>query len=393
MRGPWKAWFLVPLVAAAWTGCTRDDTGSALSGGLSLSGGDAPNDSTGDPGSDDSTGATSEGSSDTTGDDGGANGGGPRFDVMPGDSGGGADDGNGSDMGCKKVDFLFVIDNSNSMEEEQQRLIAAFPGFINSIETTLSEAQDYHVMVVDTDAFDFGSAIACDDEVNKTGCNCTHLDECCVPWCTLGAPVYGLPNPPPSCAGQPCSTWELKDACAKTLGAGRAEDQLYATCGFQAGRFLTSADADLEQKFSCAARVGVVGDADERVFDAMKEALDAQSAPGACNAGFLRDDAILVVTFITDESEKVSTGTAQQWHDEIVALKNGDPDAVVMVGVGGHANDCIGTAQNAPKLYEFANLFSRSLWGSVCQSSYDTLFDAAVSTIDTACDEFVPPAG
>ena len=55
------------------------------------------------------------------------------------------------ESGCDKVDFLFVIDNSGSMGEFQDNLVANFPGFIETIQNELDEAQDYHIMVVDTD--------------------------------------------------------------------------------------------------------------------------------------------------------------------------------------------------------------------------------------------------
>ena len=57
----------------------------------------------------------------------------------------------GEPEGCKKVDFLFVIDNSVSMQGEQNALKAAFPAFIDTIEQTLPTS-DYHIMVADTDA-------------------------------------------------------------------------------------------------------------------------------------------------------------------------------------------------------------------------------------------------
>ena len=63
------------------------------------------------------------------------------FDVVPPDT--------EVEMGCEKVDFLFVIDDSGSMIDEQEQLVASFPGFIDTIQNTLT-AQDYRIMVVDT---------------------------------------------------------------------------------------------------------------------------------------------------------------------------------------------------------------------------------------------------
>ena len=63
------------------------------------------------------------------------------------------------------------------------------------------------------------------------------------------------------------------------------------------------------------------------VLDAMVEAVSAPlTGPGGCNAGFLRDDAILVVTFISDDEKIEDLNTAQQTHDALVAAKGGDAD-------------------------------------------------------------------
>ena len=77
---------------------------------------------------------------------------GPKLDVGAAESTGGGE----PVEGCRKVDFLFVIDNSGSMSDEQQHLINSFPTFISTIQAELKEAQDYHIMVVDTDAYVFG---------------------------------------------------------------------------------------------------------------------------------------------------------------------------------------------------------------------------------------------
>src|SRR5690242_21671906 len=42
-------------------------------------------------------------------------------------------------VGCAKADFLFVIDNSGSMADEQDNLIASFPGFIDTIQQRSEE--------------------------------------------------------------------------------------------------------------------------------------------------------------------------------------------------------------------------------------------------------------
>jgi len=124
-------------VFALGTGCV-DAPGHATSfGDGETDGGTSTADTT--------SGAAHSTSGADTGADGDPSGTGPKLDVAA------ADDG-ASPTGCEKVDFLFVVDNSGSMFDEQQKLAASFPAFISTIESTLA-AQDYHVMVVDTDGF------------------------------------------------------------------------------------------------------------------------------------------------------------------------------------------------------------------------------------------------
>ena len=120
--------------------------------------------------------------------------------------------------------------------------------------------------------------------------------------------------------------------------------------------------------------------------------------PGGCNEGFLRDDALLVVTLITDEDDTTSEGTVDQWRQAVIDAKGGDDEAVVMLGiisdVGLDGALCSGTESfpaEAPLMQEFVGSFPRHEKASICLESYDEFFTTAIGTIDTACDEFVPP--
>lgn len=303
---------------------------------------------------------------------------------------GGAEDGGDGDVGCTKADFLFIIDNSGSMEEEQQQLVDSFPGFISTIEQTL-DAQDYQVMVVDTDAApSFGSSLTC---INGE-CSCEPEPQCCVSLCSEGA--FGMP-PPETCAGQPCDGFEPPpEGCPTTLGAGKSEDPLFEDCNFATDdRFMTSAEPDLANAFECSALVGAGGDGNERPMDAMIQAVGPLNEAGQCNAGFLRDDAILVVTFITDESEDGSAGTPASWKQALLDAKGGNEDAIVVLGVLGDSGIAGSTcnaeqAEDAPRLREFADSFAQGQWESICAPNYAPFLEAAVSVIDVACDNFTP---
>jgi hypothetical protein len=323
-------------------------------------------------GASDGTAGTAGG---TQGDDGSEGGGtaGIKLDVAPVDTDSPADDG-GTGEGCEKVDFLFVIDNSGSMGDNQDSLIASFPGFIQSIQNTLTEAQDYHIMVVDTDA--------------QWGGECAFL-------------CAAFFNVCPDIPEYPCGV--VPEACDSTLGGGvvhtMASDAPNVPCNFSTGaRYMDSTEPDLGSAFQCAAKVGSDGDGSERQMGAMVGGLsDDLAQPGGCNEGFVREDAILVVTLITDEEDAASNGQPAGWFANVIASKFGDANAIVMLGLindtDAAAPVCPAESQDPVKLRTFVDMFPNSIRGSVCEGSYNEFFQQAVDLIDTTCDEFIPPAG
>ena len=321
-----------------------------------------------DTGIADDTGGTSTADTD---DD--PSGGGPKLDVAADTMSptGDPDD----KQGCEKVDFLFVIDNSGSMGDNQDSLIASFPGFIASIQNTLDEAQDYHIMVVDTDA--------------QWGGECAFLCETFFGVC-------------PDIAEYPCEQGPPTE-CDTILGAGvnytMADDAPNVPCNFSSGkRYMDTTEPDLTAAFQCSAKVGSDGDNSERPMSAMVSALSQDLAqPGSCNEGFVRDDAILVVTIITDEDDDDSNGLPEGWYQNIIASKAGDETAIVMLGLindnDAAAPICPAESQDPIKVREFIDRFPNSIRGSVCSASYNDFFQQAVDLIDTTCDEFIPPQG
>jgi hypothetical protein len=259
------------------------------------------------------------------------------------------------ERGCQKIDFLFVIDNSDSMEDEQVNLARSFPGFIVVMEQVL-EAGDFHIMVV------------------ASGGDREELDE----------PTL---NP---------------DDCADIQGAGRRSDADGQDCGLNSGlAYMTNGEVELEAAFSCVAQVGTDGSAIEEMMDSVLEATSGPlNAPGRCNDGFLRDDAVLVVTFITDEDDRRSEGDPEDWQRALLAAKGGNEDALVVLGLVGDDNiegGLLGgpcdarVADGSPRLQSFVDGLDGVL-GSVCAADYTKFFQTAVGSIDSACADFVPPS-
>jgi hypothetical protein len=335
--------------------------------------------------------ATGSGTSSSTGDSdsGAATDGGERLDIgVPEDTG--IDDG-GSMLGCQKVDFLFVIDNSGSMTEEQANLVASFDGFITTIRDTLM-AEDFHIMVTDTDAMSVGSGSF---SIGGGTVDCMPAPNCCIGICN-GIGGISISPPPTSCNAQPCSSYPLPTGCIATIGAARTGDAMGNPCGIDNGSpYMLDTQSDLSGTFSCVATVGTGGDGLELPMEAMIAAIGAESDAGGCNEGFLRDDAVLVVTFITDEDdENQSMGDPTTWRQTLVDAKNGDEEAVVILGLiadEGYPGGVCTDNGDAPVLRSFAESFTYGSWSSVCAPDYSPFFADAVSVIDTACDGFVPP--
>jgi len=302
-------------------------------------------------GNNSSTGAEGDESSSGEPDDGAA----PIYDV--GNAGGSGGPAPGEDS-CTKIDLLFVIDNSGSMAGEQENLAASVPGFIDVMRETLVDADSLHIGVTTTDA-NTGNAAPCNVD---------------------GALV------------------------TRTSGADSSE----ATCGPYAlgGPFMTE-DDDLDVAFSCAARVGTEGIPFERPMDTLRAAITPGiNAPGQCNEGFVRPDALLVVVVITDEEDHLDSAVIQNgsaddppgWFTDVVALKGGIEENIVLLSLVGTPSPsaCDGLvgedegAQVAPRLISFTEMFTYGTVGDVCADSYAAFFADAVSVIDIACEGFTP---
>ncbi len=288
--------------------------------------------------------------------------------------GNGGNTGGDVGSGCEKVDFLFIIDNSVSMADQQAALIASFPTFMATIQTTLSATSDYQIMVADTD-----------DETRCTPSNCQSgamsANSLCI------APANGYACTP-----------GLFDTCDNTIGAGvvhpAGDGASNMPCTiFGGNRYIGEGEPNRTSTFSCMAQVGLAGHPAERPMDSLVAAMsDTMNGPNGCNTDFLRDDAILVITFISDDPNYEDADGPQQWYDAVVAVK--DPESVVVLGLTPNFNGCQ-DGKGPPKGQHWSDFIAmwgaRGLEASVCELDYGPFFDQAISIIDQTCDEFDPP--
>jgi hypothetical protein len=149
----------------------------------------------------------------------------------------------------RKLDILFVIDNSATMLEEQEALAASFASFDQQLATIAGGRADLRVGVVST----------------NTGA------------------VDGISQ------------------CGAEGDAGRL---LGAECTADAAPFLSvdgeasNAVGGVAETFSCMALLGVLGCGFESPLDAARRAVD-----DTVNEGFLRDDAALLLVIASDEDD------------------------------------------------------------------------------------------
>ena len=285
---------------------------------------------------------------------------------------------------CTKIDFLVVVDHSQSMTDEQGRILTSFPTLLESLATGPLGLDDVHILVTDTDAWVFEDC----------------FDDPC-PFCPESF----------ECATEPLP-------CEDIIGAGithpRGLGASNTDCDFTSGgRYIDATEPDVAAAFQCAADVGTASFShDERTLEAAIRPLQPWSDAWACNEGWLRDDAILVLVFVTDEAD--ASGVAALGVEQaLVTAKHDDMSAVVVLGLMGDIDQpealCvekvpsiadrlpltgpIGEGVDEPgDLRDLVEAFGdQGLIGSVCERSYDAFFADAVPIIEGACEAFVPP--
>jgi len=277
-------------------------------------------------------------------------------------------------VGCGgKIDFLFVVSTGGTMKNDQERLLASFSGFMAAIQSQLPDF-DFHILSANTDK---SWAIA----------DCNTCTDSCDPQ-----------GEPPYCGAK-------FTVCDKKIGSGVTfPTGLYASnrrCDLDSGRrYITTGEKDLAETFTCVAQVGVHGSAivGEAMVAALQPAINDPDDEYACNGGFLRDDALLVVTLIQDVFDEDSLGTVDEWIEVLRAAKNYDDDAFMVlvlttdVDVGYHQlcwPNLFTMYKNRLRL--LAENVEHGFIDSICQDSYAPFFAEHVSHLVDLCDDFVPP--
>ena len=305
----------------------------------------------------DSTSTSSTSSSDTL----------PPLDMaMP-------DFGPGHPIGCEgRIDFVFVISHSGGMKGHQEQLALSFPGFLASIQ---KHFDDFDVRILSASPsgwWGMGDCAYCAD------------DEC------------DPDASPPACG-------VVLDACDKKLGAGvvfpAGTGAANRRCDFFGGhRYIVGEDPKFEESFACVTQAGMDGGIPASA-EAMLKAISPEfNEPGGCNAGFLRDDALLVVTILDDGYDEDSQGTVENWIEALRAAKHGDNDAFAVLVLTtdvdiGYWQLCHPDDWDAEKnrLRLLVEGIDHGFIGSICEETYTPFFDSAVAEVVALCDDLAIP--
>lgn len=333
-------------------------------------------------GNDDDTGGSSDGPGINISDSSGGGGDDDIGDDAPFDDDGddGTDDGPPiNQFKCTNVDFIFVVDNSSSMQDEQQFLAQGVPGFVSAMQNALPDVESFRVGVVDTDSYP------------ALGTNGDALDGC-----PIDDPELD------------CTTCDYQLGAFVSKPTSASDPSL--SCEFSTGASYMDGKAEtFANEFGCAALVGIEGNPVEQQAGALVSAVSPDlNAAGGCNEGFVRDDALLVFLLISDEEDNHtsqpepqggSLGEPQEWFDAIVAAKDGKDANVVALGLlGGSPKfpDCadlsqgIDGAEQSSRLVDLVERFPTSFVGSVCSEGYGEFFQDALATVSEGCANFIP---
>jgi len=279
---------------------------------------------------------------------------------------------------CSEVDFVFVIDNSPSMLDEQQFLVQGVPGFVSALGNAIPNLESLRVGVVDTDSFPgLGTS-----ETPLEGCDESDMVDCASCDYQLGAFLR-----------KPESASDSTRDCEFSTGLSYMDGQAES----------------FASEFGCAALVGAVGNPIEQQAGAMVAAMSEERiGAGGCNEGFVRDTALLVFLVISDEEDNYnsppepqggSMGEPNEWYEAVVAAKQGKDTNVVALGLLGGSpkfDDCadlsqgVDGAEQSSRLVDFVERFPTNFVGSVCSDGYGDFLQEALDKVSEGCANFIP---
>ena len=264
---------------------------------------------------------------------------------------------------CRKMDLIFIVDDSGSMEQEQTNLASNFPMFasvLNSYTISTGETLDYRAAVTTTGVTASGVQTI----------NLPPFPPMMVPWSQTGADgkfrqVSGMPRP-----------------------------------------WLERTDPNMATMFGQAANVGTNGPGIEMQLRATELAIQPTTNPG-----FLRDDALLGVIILTDEDDcsfRTASGIEISAVDGCVGTA-GIPSAAdflapldtikgergrwaaAVIAAQTACTSSFGDAVEGVRLKQFAQAGGTNVvFGDICAGNLQGALMQALDSFQAACENFPP---
>ena len=283
-------------------------------------------------------------------------------DVDAGNNNGGIDAPEQVAEQCRKMDLIFVVDDSGSMAEEQSNLASNFPMFANTLnnyQISTGELLDYRAGVTTSGV----TAMV-----------------------TIQPPqIPGFPPLPPIQQNQ------------------TGDDGRFRTTSGMPRPWLERNDPNMAQMFATIANVGTGGPGLEMQLRAAELAMTA-------NAGFMRDDALMGIVVITDEDDCsrrqtsfTSAGDGCATNGDMVTpvtefvtlfdTAKGDRGrwAAAIIAAQTNCTSSFGDAAEGIRLKQFQQAAgTNAVFGDICAGNLQTALTQALDTFQAACDNFPP---
>jgi hypothetical protein len=262
---------------------------------------------------------------------------------------------------CKKMDLIFVVDDSGSMAEEQANLGTNFPMFanlLNSYQISTGEMLDYRAAVT-----------------------------------TTGVTASGVQTlPPPFNMSIPFSQTGMDGRFRMVSGMARP--------------WLERTDPNMPQTFAQAASVGTSGPGIEMQLRAMELAIQPNTNPG-----FIRQDALLGIVILTDEDDCsfrqasginisslegcVGTPGIPAAADFLQPLDTVKGDrgrwAAAVIAAQTACTSSFGDAVEGVRLKQFQQASPQNVvFGDICAGNLQGALMQALDSFQAACENFPP---
>jgi len=185
----------------------------------------------------------------------------------------------------RKLDLLFMVDDSQSMMPLQAKMAARLPDFMAVLKTLPGGLPDLHVAIISSS---LGAGAYGD-----------------VPGCGLGAP------------GNDNGDFQVKSGC----GLNGGDTFIKASQDGTANNFT----GQIETVFSCLALLGQGGCGFEHQFESTRQAIIHAVQNVAPNAGFWRDDAFLGIIMLTNEDDCSVPADSQLFNTSVSSVNDQPP--------------------------------------------------------------------